>query len=262
LIPFKESLAQNKEGSVFIIDGQRYSVKSQSGSLKINGAPVSIGGEITINGEILTIGSDAIKIGGATIPLEKATEPTAAANAKIMPSVEKTGTFKDGVGLLIGDATLTPGQVTTMSGTVISVASDGAVVVATSTAASREMDISTEDAGGIVTIDGTVYSASTIAGQSLAILLAGQTLSIGGSAATIHGQVITKGSSGISIVESISSVPDSTSKPDPSPDTTRSSTLQQTPATPSEESYAPKHSHGFGLTLLSMAMLIATFVNF
>ena len=149
-----------------------------------------------------------------------------------------------------------------MSGTVISVASDSVVVIASSMTASRGMDMSTEDAGDILTIDGTLYSVSTIAGQSAAVLLADQTLSIGGSDATIHGQVITKGSSGISVVDSTSLVLDSTSKPNPSPATTGSSTLQQTPATPSEESYASKHSHGLGATLLSVAMLITAFLNF
>ena len=51
MIPFEESPAQNKEGAVFTIDGQRYSVESQLGSLRINGAPVSVGSKTTINSE-------------------------------------------------------------------------------------------------------------------------------------------------------------------------------------------------------------------
>jgi hypothetical protein len=95
---------------------------------------------------------------------------------------------------------LTLGQVTTIAGTRISVASNG-VVVGSSTATFHELESSTANAGTAFTIDGKVYSASPVAGQPGVVLLDGQTLSRGGVAATVDGQMITNGPNGLSIIK-------------------------------------------------------------
>ena len=65
----------------------------------------------------------------------------------------------------------------------------------------HEMHGSTANAGTAITIDGTVYTASTTPGQPGAVLLAGQTLRQGGTAVTIDGQVVTNGLNGITVIK-------------------------------------------------------------
>jgi hypothetical protein len=201
-IPYAELPAKKAQGAVFTVNGHTYDVDNQSGSVRINGVPASVGDKITTNGDILTVGSHAINVGGTTISLTGAqpVDPTATAAAKIIIAGETLTAVKDGNDLVIAGTTLTLGQVTTISGTRVSVASDN-IVVGSSTAAFSQADSFTAKDGGAVTVDGTIYLASTISDHSDAVLIAGQTLSNGGPAATIHGQVITKGSNGISVID-------------------------------------------------------------
>lgn len=202
LVPFAESPASNKQGAVFSFNGHTYSVDSQSGSLLVNGAPASVGQKITTNGDVFTVGSHAINVEGTTIPFAggQPAEPTPTAYADIVISGKTIAALKDGDHVLLSGTTLTMGQVTTISGTQVSVASNR-IVVGSSTAAFHQVASSSAKASDAVTVDGTVYPVSTMADPSDAVI-AGNTLSRGGPAATIHGQVITKGSDGVSVVDS------------------------------------------------------------
>jgi hypothetical protein len=199
--PYAELPAKNAQGAVFTVNGHTYDVENQSGSMRINGIRASVGDEITTNGDILTVGAHAINVGGSTISLTggQLMDPTATAGAKIIIAGEVITVVKDGNDVVIAGTTLALGQVTTIAGTWVSIASDG-VVVGTSTAMFNEVNSATAIAEDAVTIDGTVHLASTMAGQSDAVLIAGQTLSNGGPAATIHGQIITKGLNRISVI--------------------------------------------------------------
>jgi len=98
------------------------------------------------------------------------------------------------------------GQVATIAGTEVSVASNG-VVVGSSTATFHDMGGSNAQASAdAITIDGIVYSASALPDNSDAVLVAGHTLSQGGPAVTIDGQVVTYGPNGISVVNSPASI--------------------------------------------------------
>jgi hypothetical protein len=201
-IPYAELPAKNAQGAVFTVNGHTYDVDNQSGSVRINGVPASVGDKITTNGEVLTVGAHAINVGGTTISLAGArpVDPTATAAAKIIIAEETMTAVKDGIDVVVAGTTLTLGQIATIAGTRISVASDG-IVVGSSTARFSQVDSFTAKNDGAVTVDGTIYLASTISHHSDAVLIAGQTLSNGGPAATVHGQVITKGSNGISVVD-------------------------------------------------------------
>jgi hypothetical protein len=197
-----DSPDQGNNVAIFTVNGHIYGAESKSGSLNINGAPASIGDTITINGDVLTIGSHAISFQGTTIALPdgRPDAATATAGANAIIDGHTMTAFRDGAGVILDGKTLKMGQVTTISGSRISVASDG-IVVGSSTAMFHEMDGSATNAGTAVTIDGTVYTASTISGQPGAVLLAGQTLRQGGTAVKIDGQVITNGPNGISVIK-------------------------------------------------------------
>jgi hypothetical protein len=188
--------------AVFTVNGHIYGAESKSGSLQINGAPVSVGQKITINGDVLTISSHAISFQGTTIALPggrpEAATPTAGANVII--NGETITALMNGADVVLAGNTLTVGEVATISGTRISVASDG-IVVGSSTAAFHTIDGSTADTGTAITIDGKVYSVHTMAGTPGVVFLAGQTLRQGGPAATIDGQVITNGLNGVSVIQ-------------------------------------------------------------
>jgi len=213
-----ESPNQGKHDTVFTVNGHTYSAESKSGLLYVNDAPASVGDKITINGDVLTIGPYAINFQGTTIavpyghPAMATATATAAAGADIVIAQEKVTALKDGVDVLIAGTKLTLGQVTTIAGTRVSVASNGVLVgtrtavfhdlySTSDTAAFHEMDGSAANTGTAIILDGTVYSVSTMAGQPDAVLLADQILLVGGTAATINGQVITNGPNGLSIVK-------------------------------------------------------------
>jgi hypothetical protein len=199
-IPYAELPGKNAQSAVFTVNGHTYNIDNQSGSIRINGIPASVGDRITTNGDVLTVGTHAINVGGTTLSLTGGLPvgPTATASAKIMIAGEKISAVRDGNDVVVAGTTLTLGQLATIAGTRVSVASDG-IVVGTSTATFNEVNGPTAIADDAVTIGGTVYLASTIADQSDAVLVAGQTFSKGGPAATIHGQVITMGLNGISV---------------------------------------------------------------
>ena len=159
----------------------------------------SIGDVMTVNGNVLTIGSAAINVGDTTVPLR--VEPPASKGGDIIIAGKTMAALKDGHEVIVDGTKLTLGQVTTLVATQISVVSDG-VVVGTSTASFHELGGSTTGSDDAVTIDGTVYSASTLPGHSYAIRLAGLTLSRGGPAVNIDNEVVTYGSRGLSVISS------------------------------------------------------------
>jgi hypothetical protein len=203
---YADAVDQGKYAAVFTVNGHIYGAESKSELLHINGAPASVGDKITINGGVLTIGSHEISFQGTTLALpggrSEAATPTAGANVIINGGTITA--FRNGADVVLAGQTLTIGEVTTISGSRISIASDG-VVVGSSTAAFHTIDGSRANTGTTITIDGKVYSVSTMVGQPDVVLLAGQTLRQGGPAVTIDGQVITNGLNGVSVIKSTAS---------------------------------------------------------
>lgn len=207
VIPYAQPPDQGVQGAIFTVNGHAYTVEQQSGSIRINGAPASTGDVVTINGDVLTIGSNVISVESTTIPLTggQTAETPASTAANIVIASKTMSAVKDGDDVLVDGTRLTLGQVATLAGTKVSIASDE-IVVGTSTASFYETGGSMAGLNDFVTIDGQVYSASKLPGQSGAALLADHTLSQGGSAATIDGEVVTYGSHGFSTIESPASV--------------------------------------------------------
>jgi len=177
-----ESPGQGKHDTIFIINGHTYSVESESASLRINGAPASAGSEITTNGDVLTIGSHAIVVEGATIAFTdgKAGKPVASAGAEIFIAGGSITAIRDGDDVLVAGTKLTLGQIATISGTQISVASDG-IVVGSSTATFHDLGSAPVEMGDALTTSPS-YPASGILDQPTATA---------GASAIINGEALT-----------------------------------------------------------------------
>jgi hypothetical protein len=208
----QETMTAIKDGADVLITGTKFTLGQLA---TISGTRISVDSNgIVVGSSTATfhdLGSaavrtgDAVPVSGPVDPASQSLElPTATVGADIIINGETMTALKAGADIDLAWQLLTMGQVTTILGSRISVASDG-VVVGTSTAAFHDMGGSTATAGAAVTMHGTVYSASTLVGQPDAVLLAGQTLLEGGNAVTINGQVITNGPNGVSAVEPTSS---------------------------------------------------------
>lgn len=212
--------------------------------------------------------------------------------ANIIIAGKTMAVLKDGDNVIIDSTTMTLGQVTTLAGIQVTVASEG-IVVATSAASfpyTTPGSTAGFDDGAAVTVGGIVHSASQSPGQSLsksglavpidgevlthgsqatstlrptasitingeaypafplpdqpeAVLLAGHTLSQGGSAATINAQVLTYGPHGVSVVGS--------TEPGPAPPTQSVVTIDGTAftATPAQRLSGVVVLHGQTLSV-------------
>jgi hypothetical protein len=150
-------------------------------------------------GVVQSIGSEghtALANQGTTNHLasEQTTEPPISMAANIIVAGKTMALFKDGGDVIVGSTTLTLGQVATLAGTQISVASEG-LVVGTSTASLYETPgLTAGFDDGVVAIGGIVSQKP------------GQSLSRGGLVATIDSEVVTHGSHGISTIRTVESV--------------------------------------------------------
>jgi hypothetical protein len=157
--------------------------------------------------------------------------------------------------LIAGQTLSNGGPAATVHGQVITKGSNGISVVDPTTGSSSH-----GQAESVVTIDGTAYTAVPVPGRSGAVVLQGQTLSIGGSAVTVSGHLFTEGSSRIAVASSTSSPSDGTSGSIASKNIAGSSATEQSPTASSEESSALNRRHGLAVTLLgamvSLLMLV------
>ncbi|KAL9087855.1 MAG: hypothetical protein Q9165_006417 [Trypethelium subeluteriae] len=164
---------------------------------------VVVGGSQTLQqGQVATIGNTPVSVapegvvvaggagGSSTIALQPAQSPTPVAVATIGgQAVSATS----GQPVAIGGTTLTPGGVpATVGGQIVSLGSQG-LVVGTSTAAYSSPGEGTTPEAAAVTLGGSTYTASS--GSPLVI--GSNTLSVGGPAATVSGQVVSLGSQGV-----------------------------------------------------------------
>jgi hypothetical protein len=137
--------------------------------------------------------------GGAISVGSEVSEPPASASANIAIAGKTMAALKDGDVVLVDSTKLTLGQVASLSGTQISVASDG-IVIGSSRANFQAIGASGARVADAVTINSKVYPASHLPGQSNAALVAGHVISHGGPPAAIAGQMVTYGSNGLSVI--------------------------------------------------------------
>lgn len=173
----------------------------QSGSTNVGVLPSVIGADIMPGGTVATTDPHAIGIEDATAlftldPLEHI--PTT--GASVVVAGETLTAVQSGADVLIAGTQLTVGQVATIANTRISVAKDG-IVIGSSTASFHELLGSTGNDIHTTTAGDTEPFTSDIAHQTHAAGRLIKTLSEGGPAATIHGQVVTNGPDGVSLID-------------------------------------------------------------
>ena len=172
---------------------------TQASTVVVGSSTLVVGGSAaTINGEAISLASQGVLVDGISVPFTvAATAPTTSQGA-VFRIGSQTYTALGALGTVTFDGvTLTPGQVATVSGSVISDASTGVVVGSSTYAFTSIAGAVQTNAVAKFTISGVAYTASMVPGSSGAAIVDGTTLSVGGSPVTINGQVVSEGLSGI-----------------------------------------------------------------
>ncbi|KAK6398064.1 hypothetical protein LTR65_003144 [Meristemomyces frigidus] len=180
-------------------------VPGQSDAIVIDGSTLSAGGPAqTISGQELSVGADGLVLGSSTtLPLARVTS--------IGPE-EEVGTL-----LTLGQTTVTAYQVPGQSGEAVvggSTLSDGGpaaiiegqtvsegsggLVVGVSTTVSLPQITSVAAASGVlIMLGGSKVTATPVPGKTGEVVLDGTTLSVGGPAYTVSGEVVSEASDGL-----------------------------------------------------------------
>lgn len=197
----------------------------------------------TIHGQVIAYGSEGLSVLGSIVSVTVDGEVYAAST---LPNELST--------LLLGSQTLSQGgpAVTITHGSKgLSVTNSTVLAIQTSIAESGKLTI---------TLDGTAYTATPVPGRPDAVMLQGQTLSIGGSGVIVASRFLTKGSKGILVAVPTSTASDDveTSEPARTADMVASDTsaIQKSPTVPGEQSSGSKHKPDLGAFCLCVAMLM------
>ncbi|KAI9684960.1 MAG: hypothetical protein M1822_005609 [Bathelium mastoideum] len=195
------------QGAVIALGGNLYTASS--------GVPLVIGSKtLSAGGPAITINGQRISIGSQGAVIDSITEPYSAIGSQLqLPEVAITlgsqayTALESGGKVVLGSVTLTPGDpAQTISGETISAAPSGIVVDGTTQPFSTPppvLDGITAASEASFTIAGHSYTALEVAGHSGEVFIPGATsgsfitLSVGGPAATISGQVISAAPSGV-----------------------------------------------------------------
>ena len=207
-----QAQSSQEHGSPVIVDGQPL-VKAVSGDIVIGGTTIMPGSQTTVNGHIIFVGPSNIGIDGSTYawplsarvtvqtPLPK--QLGAPLEIDDQPIVKAAG---EGV-IIGGSTTLAPDQQTIISGHVVSAGATNVVVDGSSYALPT-------NAGGLVQSLASQPGAMPVIldGQPLlkepngGVIVNGDTTVSPGSPTTIHGHVVSVGTSGV-VIDGSSSYP-------------------------------------------------------
>lgn len=177
-----------------------------SGNFVIAGQTLNSSNPITVSGTPISIlrGNSVLAVGSSTEPI--VTPPPAANNAN-SPAEGRPGLTIDGstyyptgpssAYVLPGGQTLTPGAQITVSGTPISLASDGSAAVVGGITEGLAPTITPAPGQPLLTVDGTTYRPT---GPLSAYVIDGQTLSPGSGPITVSGTAISLATNGASAV--------------------------------------------------------------
>ncbi|KAK0280179.1 hypothetical protein LTR35_008330 [Friedmanniomyces endolithicus] len=179
-------------------------VVASSGRVVVAGSTYTPGQRFTVNGQVGSVGTSAIVVGGtSTIAFSAAPASTNAAVAQTAVVTAGGQTFTaarqgSGTVVVVGSSTLTAGGAAiTVSGQVISAASSG-LVVGSSTVDFAAVPAVSQAAAqtAVVTAGGQTFTASRQASGSV-VVVGSSTLTAGGAAVTVSGQVFSAASSGL-----------------------------------------------------------------
>ena len=142
---------------------------AKDGAVVIGDSTISVGQQMTISSVYLSVGSDSLVVGSRTykVPEPQPTDGEKAQSALAALAGTENISINPNGEVLMGDSTLLPGFQTTISGDLISIASDKIVIGASTYALSDGPKISTAPNGDII-IDHYTLSkgeSTTISGQ-------------------------------------------------------------------------------------------------
>lgn len=201
--------------AIFTVGGQVHTLQDHSGSIKLDGIPLIADLLTSVDGEAVSIGSSGLVIAGTTIALSTVGSPSTDV-ASITSAVFTANSYAYTVvwhsGLLdLGDTSVTVGEITTVNGATLSIASsavivDGSTILYSTKSAATTSTIKPTLSGPdtartvvLLDLDGSTAAATQISGQTGPVLIADSTLSIGGPAVTLNGQAVSDGVQGLVI---------------------------------------------------------------
>jgi hypothetical protein len=153
----------------------------------------------TIDGQTISDDSSVLVVNGQTVPFSALLSSTdvVESGAVISASGGSSITVQETAGIAVFQGeTLTPGEVTTIDGKTVSYASTGLVVNGkTAPFSALSTPATTAASGAVLPIGSQVVTASELSDGNLVV--DGTTLSVGGPAVTVSGQVISDGPSGL-----------------------------------------------------------------
>ncbi|MCJ1338217.1 hypothetical protein MMC09_003503 [Bachmanniomyces sp. S44760] len=184
---------------------------SDPGANGIGVGPVTIvpnGPAATVSNQVVSAGASNLVVEGSTIPLGAIfTPPPAAGSGAVVTIGGQTFTAAADPGsngaIVIGSNSLSvSGPAATIGGQVVSLGPSG-IVIGSSTISLSPLPAAATNplagSSGVLTIQGHTFSAVQPAGSSNEIVIGSATLSVSGPAATISGQVLSLGPSGLVI---------------------------------------------------------------
>ncbi|KAK4993385.1 hypothetical protein LTR66_006020 [Elasticomyces elasticus] len=215
--PFSELPASTgKPGAVLTIGPVTYTAFETSGAIILGTVTLKPNQLATISGEVISAYTGGVVVHGSSIPFS-IIAPTLlqgqavfTAGSRVLTASEVAG--RTGVVVVDGSTISIGGPAATINGQTISEGSAGLVVGTRTVPISA---VSATQTGAVFTIGSRTYTAFEIAGSPNTVVVDGNTLSIGGPATTIDGQVISEGLNGL-VVGGSTTVPFSTVKVTPS----------------------------------------------
>ncbi|KAI9686756.1 MAG: hypothetical protein M1822_002815 [Bathelium mastoideum] len=194
----------SSSGAVFTFGTQTYTAPAGTGgSLVMGSTTLSPGGALTFSGTVISMGTSGIVVGSSTLPY--VVLPSNGPTPTPEPVITVGGnpyTALNGGSFIISGQTLTPGGTITVGGSTIGLSPSGQPAIANVNGASQTLSSAFVEnqplsSGALLTIGSQIITASDPAGKSGEAIIGSQTLTAGGSAATIAGQVISLGQNGL-----------------------------------------------------------------
>lgn len=198
VVPAGPGSAAPQAGVVFTAGGSTLTAQSANGGVVVDGNTIPSGQAATVNGVRLSNAATGVVIGSSTLGFSvvagggDVAAPTSAAVVNI-GSQTYTAVRNSGI-VSIGGQVLTPGQIATIDGTVVSDASTG-LAVGSSTAAFAQTTPTSQGSSLVFSASGSTYTATQ--GSDDGIAIDGTLLSAGGHAITVNGQLISAAPSGL-----------------------------------------------------------------
>lgn len=187
------AVSTQASGAVITAGEKAFTALASSGTAVFDGQTLTAGDVATVNGHVVSDASTGLVLDGSTVAFSQIeTSQSAPVNGAVFSVGSRTFTAQETEGTAIFDGqTLTPGQVTVMSGHTVSDASTGLVVDGSTLSFSQIA--SPTLSGAVVTVGPATYSAVEIGGT---VAFDGQTLTPG-QVATISGHVFSDVSTGL-----------------------------------------------------------------